>query len=96
MTSQLPLSSAWVFFSWPAKVTVTSSPGLAVPPGAGAERVQETLTPLIAPADRYAMHILLIAHGRRTCRARRPACNRCCILDYCPFGREHAGEWLSA
>jgi len=39
-----------------------------VPP----ERAHEVLTPLIAPGDRYAMHVLLIAHGRATCRAQNP------------------------
>ena len=40
-----------------------------VPAKASADDVQRLLTPMIAPGDRYAMHILLIAHGRKTCRA---------------------------
>jgi endonuclease-3 len=55
-----------------------------VPP----QRAHEHLTPLIAPRDRYAMHVLLIAHGRATCRARRPRCVDCRILSLCPFGQE--------
>jgi endonuclease-3 len=58
-----------------------------VPPAASAEKTQDLLTPLIPPADRYAMHILLIGHGRRTCRARKPLCERCVILDSCPTGQ---------
>lgn len=50
-------------------------------------RSHEALTPLIPPADRYAMHVLLIAHGRRTCRARRPVCEECRLLDLCPHGQ---------
>lgn len=49
-------------------------------------RSHEVLTPMIAPADRYAMHILLIAHGRQTCKARSPRCVPCCLLDLCPQG----------
>ena len=55
-------------------------------PGTGAERTHEILTPLIAPADRYALHVLLIAHGRQTCRARNPKCDPCALADLCPYG----------
>jgi len=50
-------------------------------------RAHEVLTPMIAPADRYATHVLLIAHGRRTCRARNPRCEWCSLLDICPHGQ---------
>jgi len=56
--------------------------------GASAERAHDVLTPLVAPGDRYDMHVLLIAHGRRTCLAGRPRCQRCCILVHCPAGQE--------
>ena len=52
-----------------------------------AERAQELLTPWIPPADRYAMHILLIAHGRQTCRAPSPRCDFCPLRRMCPHGR---------
>jgi len=50
-------------------------------------RAHEALTPLIAPRDRYAMHVLLIAHGRAVCKARVPLCRQCRILHLCPHGR---------
>jgi len=50
-----------------------------VPPA----RAHELLTPMIAPADRYAMHLLLIAHGRAICLARRPRCGQCCLRRLC-------------
>ncbi len=50
-------------------------------------RAQEILTPLIPPRNRYAMHILLVAHGRKTCRAQSPRCEWCNLIDTCPFGR---------
>lgn len=53
-------------------------------PGASAEKMRELLTPLIPPGDRYAMHVLLIAHGRQTCRARNPKCGQCALSDLCP------------
>lgn len=50
-------------------------------------RAHEALTPLILPGDRNALHLLLIAHGRRTCKARRPLCDRCVLLSLCGDGR---------
>ena len=61
-----------------------------VPARATAEDVQETLTPRIPPARRYSMHVLLIEHGRRTCRARSPRCPWCPLLPICPHGRKRA------
>ena len=58
-------------------------------PGVSAERAHEVLGPLIAPADRYAMHVLLIAHGRAVCKAQRPRCMECKILQYCKFGAKN-------
>jgi endonuclease III len=33
----------------------------------------------------YALHINLIQHGRTTCKARAPACERCGLNDLCPM-----------
>jgi endonuclease-3 len=52
-----------------------------------AEETCEALTPIIAPEDRYEMHVLMIEHGRKTCRARNPQCDRCALLDVCSFGK---------
>ena len=38
----------------------------------------------VAPDDVYAYHVLLIAHGRRTCKAQRPLCGDCALADACP------------
>jgi len=50
-------------------------------------KAHEKLTPLIAPRDRYAMHVLLIALGRDVCKARIPLCRQCRILHLCPHGQ---------
>jgi endonuclease-3 len=60
-----------------------------VPPA----RAHEVLTPLIAPRDRYAMHVLLIAHGRAVCKARVPLCRQCRILHLCPHGQAAFSRW---
>jgi len=58
-----------------------------VPANATAEQTQNLLTPKIAPEDRYETHVLLIEHGRKTCRAINPRCDDCVLLRMCPFGR---------
>ncbi len=32
---------------------------------------------------------LLIAHGRKICKARNPKCNECVLKDFCPFYKEN-------
>ena len=35
---------------------------------------------------RGSLHMTMIAHGRRVCRARSPICERCTLVDLCPTG----------
>ena len=46
-----------------------------------AQRVYEDLVP---SDKRVPTHLALIAHGRTTCTALRPACGRCALADLCP------------
>jgi len=40
------------------------------------------------PPDSYLKaHLLLIEHGRRVCRARKPSCGDCVLFEYCSFGQ---------
>ena len=48
------------------------------------EAVRLSLQRLFDPKDYLAAHLLLIAHGRKTCKARRPLCHECPVYDYCP------------
>ncbi len=56
-------------------------------PRVSAEAAHPLLTAMTPPARMLEAHLLLIEHGRRTCRARRPLCEQCVLLDLCPFGR---------
>ena len=47
-----------------------------------AHPVMEAIAP---PEDYYQFHIQLIQHGRDTCHARKPACERCPISQHCDF-----------
>ena len=55
---------------------------------ATAEQAHDLLKPMIPPKDRYEMHVLLIDHGRKTCKAINPRCDDCVLLDLCPFGQQ--------
>lgn len=62
-----------------------------IPAQATAEQAHTLLEALVPPEDYYQFHMLLIKHGRRTCIARRPACERCPLLE-CPSRiAEYAG-----
>jgi len=37
----------------------------------------------------YSLHLNLIEHGRRTCRARNPQCFTCCLRHYCKYFLRH-------
>jgi endonuclease-3 len=58
---------------------------------ATAEQAHDLLEELLAPAMVYPFHIMLIKHGRRLCRAQRPLCTECPLLDGCPAGRRFVG-----
>lgn len=56
-----------------------------VPLKAGPDEQHEVYWHLLAPEDVHAAHVLLIQHGRRTCDARQPACDRCPLAPRCRF-----------
>ncbi|HZX43626.1 MAG TPA: endonuclease III [Myxococcaceae bacterium] len=47
-------------------------------------RIEEDLQALLPPELWGKGHQLLVWHGRRTCFARSPACERCVVRDLCP------------
>jgi endonuclease III len=51
-----------------------------------AERAHALLGDLAGPdpLDVYALHVNLVRHGRRICHARRPDCDRCPLVGFCP------------
>jgi endonuclease-3 len=56
-------------------------------PRVSADAAHPLLTAMTAPARMLEAHLLLIEHGRRTCKARRPLCEQCVLLDLCPTGQ---------
>ena len=55
-----------------------------VPANASAEQAQALLQRAVPPEMMYALHMQLIRHGRAICRAPRPLCDECVLLDICP------------
>jgi endonuclease-3 len=49
-----------------------------------AEAAHRLLEAAIPPADMFDAHMLLIRHGRVTCKALRPRCNACPLGEICP------------
>ncbi len=60
-----------------------------VPTKASATEAQQRLEAKLRPEEVYPFHISLIEHGRGLCRAQRPLCEECPLLDGCPFGQEY-------
>lgn len=48
------------------------------------EKVEKDLMALIPPGDWTLVSHLLIAHGRAVCAARKPACEKCQLVQLCP------------
>lgn len=48
------------------------------------ETVRKALQATYDPKDYLPIHVLLILHGRKCCKARRPACEECPIKTLCP------------
>ncbi len=55
-------------------------------PRISADAAHPLLTAITPPDRMLEAHLLLIEHGRSTCRARRPRCDDCVLLDLCPYG----------
>jgi endonuclease-3 len=60
-----------------------------LPAGAPATRAHVLLAGLVPPRLRVSMHVGLIRHGRRLCRAGRPRCEVCPLRDLCPSAERY-------
>ena len=56
---------------------------LLMAPGRTPDEVEENFLKVIPDQYLYHAHHWLILHGRYTCKARRPECERCVIADLC-------------
>lgn len=51
------------------------------------ERAQGLLESMIQPALFYSLHMNLVEHGRKTCRAQTPLCHTCPLFKLCAYVR---------
>jgi endonuclease-3 len=51
-------------------------------------KIEADLMKLVPQEDWTLWSHLLIFHGRAICQARKPMCEKCVILGYCPTGKE--------
>jgi endonuclease III len=58
-----------------------------IPHDADADDAHGLLLPLVPRGKHYALHVLMIEHGRKICRAQRPQCHVCSLRRVCAFGR---------
>jgi endonuclease-3 len=56
-----------------------------------ADDAHDLLEAMASPEDVYPLHVYLITHGRRVCKAQRPLCDSCALLNGCPTGRTRLG-----
>lgn len=54
-------------------------------------KVEHDLGPYVAASERGLFSVRMILHGRRVCVARRPACERCVLADFCPSAGQIGG-----
>jgi endonuclease-3 len=52
-----------------------------------AVKIEQDLIQIVPQEDWTLWSHLLIAHGRAICQARKPKCNVCPLLEYCPAGK---------
>jgi endonuclease III len=53
-------------------------------PGAPFERLHDQMLALTPAGEELELHVNLLRHGRRTCLARKPACEQCALARMCP------------
>jgi len=58
-----------------------------VPPRASREQTQAAWEALVPAEIYYPLHLNLIAHGRRVCKAGHPRCAICVLQAHCQVGR---------
>jgi len=62
-----------------------------VPTKATAEQAHSLLEAMVPEDLVYQFHMLLIGHGRQICKAQRPRCFECPVVDLCPFPEKNLG-----
>jgi len=54
-------------------------------------KIESDLMKLLPPSRWTLFSHLMVFHGRNTCKARKPACDRCAVSDLCRYFSEEGG-----
>lgn len=55
------------------------------------DKIEQDLMKLVPKKEWYRFSNLLILHGRKTCKARKPSCEKCVLANICPSSSNHFG-----
>ncbi|MBD2104375.1 endonuclease III [Leptolyngbya sp. FACHB-261] len=61
--------------------------GLIAPSRQRGVAVHQALQAQLQPEQVYPFHVLLIQHGRQTCKAQKPRCQACVLREGCVYGQ---------
>jgi endonuclease-3 len=60
-----------------------------------AVKVEKALGKLLAPPEWILFSQIMVLHGRYVCKARRPLCDECSLVDLCPYFATEIAPQLS-
>ena len=50
-------------------------------------KIEHALNAMLPARERGDFSLRMILHGRRVCQARRPRCDECVLVEFCPSAR---------
>lgn len=56
-----------------------------VPEGTTPEKTYKLMSEIFPEGKGFSFHINIITHGRQTCKARNPLCDRCNLIRFCRY-----------
>lgn len=63
-----------------------------IPDSYSREKVYQVLNKLLEAKHKYSLHVLLVTHGRRTCKPTTPRCDECPLSNKCQYAKANGGS----